>query len=244
MDKKFIAPIKNACAAFDGYTALLNRSIDGLYEALSVVYGELYLPALEDKEGFIEAAKECREKVTGKTDNPIALLAIKVASHNSDPKHDMRRCYGEWATVLAEMQFKGITADNAYHYLKIKGTKKSTKAARNRKNPVSKQEREEARQQQLSGFIKTQPQIGSVSKHQDGEEVTVLNTAKDQQTLQALAQQPGKVLLLGEIDDEFNLRVICIVERDNKKTEEFLIHKSKATSQLQASNDNSIQEAA
>lgn len=231
--------IAEATKAADKWFRINIRSHAALYAVLGRCYA-LYLEAQKQTDTFTRIADNAYVKVTGKTDHPLALLVIKFVFRDAHPEHDLRRLFSRWATVLAHLDEANVPVEHVARFIgDLGGVHGCVEAYKNaQKDDRTTQERRQEDHVRIQTYLANQPKIGNVTKVNDGEEVCVINTVEDQQTLRALAQQPGRVLLLGEIDEEFDLRVVCVVERDAGKIDKYLSNKAKTANIQPPANSN------
>jgi hypothetical protein len=233
--------LDEAAAKVETFLSVTNRSHAALHACIASCYA-VYLTAKQDEAALTGIATRLGVEVTGDALEPLALLSVKVVFHNvSDQTYDLRRHFSKWSMAVAHLEEAGISPEEVPNYLGNGGIVGCVNLYRETHPFPSRFEREVENLRRIEEFVKGLPKIGSVTKTADDEQLCVINSAKDQKTLNALAQQPSRVLLLGAVDDNFNLTVTCIVEREGKAVEQYLLRKAKAANVPSSANDNSVE---
>jgi hypothetical protein len=250
MTNQFAVQLAKCHHSVNALLAIHNRSTEFLCVALADVYA-LLRKARQNPEAFIEVARaDFNVKVTGAAADPLALVSVKVGFHNVTKEYDLRKSLNTWSLAIARMDSLDVPVELAAKYLQDTGIVNSAAAHRKALNR-NDEGRKLTEHRRTETYVASLPKIGSATKFFDGEQVTTINTANDQESLRALAQQPGRVLLLGEIDEQFNLKVVGVVERDATEIARFLARKARSNSQehnqcqpaiteLSAVNDNEV----
>jgi hypothetical protein len=250
MTNQFTNHLAKVHHSVNALLAIHTRSTEFLCVALADVYG-LLREVRQNPDAFIEIARvDYNVKVTGAAADPLALLAIKVAFKGVPKEFDGRRSFNTWSLAIARMDSLEVPVEHAARYLQDTGI--VTCAAAHRK-ALNREDagRKLAELRRTESYVAALPKIGTTTKFFDGEQLATINTANDQETLRALAQQPGRVLILGYIDENFDLRLEGIVERDQGEIARFLARKARApmapqdqcqpaSTELFAVNDNDI----
>lgn len=203
------------------------RTTECLCVALGDVYG-LLREARQNPDAFIETARtEFNVKVTGAAADPLALLAVKIAFKGVPKEFDARRSMNTWSLAIARLDALEVPVQHAARYLQDTGIVICAAAHRKALNRDDK-DRKLAELRRTEAYVTSLPKIGTTTTVGDGT-VTKINTPQDQRTLEALAQQPGRVLILGYIDENLDLRLEGIVERDQGEIARFLARKARVT---------------
>jgi hypothetical protein len=212
------------------------------HAALSRVVIEAFkvLPSIrQDQDEFINFARsQYGLTVKGRTVDPITLLLIKLLFLNSAENADMRRKLGQLTTALNFLdQNRGsFPAEHAARFLHdcggISGCVKAWRKANSSANP----QRAEQKVRAIQSYVAALPQIGTTTHYAD-HQCTTINDVKDSQTLEALVQSQGRVLIVGDIDDQFNLVNLRVVERDQDEIDRLLTRKAAQVTKT-GSNDN------
>ncbi|OAN48663.1 hypothetical protein A6A04_19995 [Paramagnetospirillum marisnigri] len=199
------------------------------------------LPELrKDEAAFINFAKQQHGlTVKGKAVDDFVLLVVKVLFLNVSDKTDFRRRLGQIATAIRYMElhqdmFSVECVKRLVHDLG--GVSGLVMAFRNESRTSRNPNREEKKVRTIQTYVAGLPQIGTTVQLGDGE-VTTINTPKDNRTLEALAQKPGRVLIVGDVDDEFNLVNLRVIERDQDEIDRLLTRKAAQVTKT-GSNDN------
>lgn len=222
------------------------------HQALAVVLAEC-LPALieirQNEADFAAyAAREYNAKVTGKSVDPTCLLLVKTVFQGVSAKYDFRRQFNHLTVALLHLEQQQVPVEHAARYIRDVGGIAACVTAYRKANQRENHERKVAELRRTETYVASLPKIDVTTALGDGK-VTTINTAQDQQTLEALAQQPGRVLILGYIDKNFDLRLEGIVERNADEIGRFLARKARvapltddrtvpASCALTATNDN------
>lgn len=192
------------------------------HSAISGVVGGL-VPVLKElrknEEGFREFARsEYGVKVTGKCLDTTAMLAIKTAFHNAPSNLELRKKFNQWCIALLYLEQQPVPAKHLTRYIAdVGGVAGCVKAwRRDHKTDPSKRMQEEARRVQV--FLTAAPIVGEVVPAANNSTVLVVNKTKDANTLEALAQEPGYVLLVAKVDDDFCLSDLRVVGRNDEAT--------------------------
>lgn len=232
MNTSIILKVNEAAAKVESFLSVMDRSHAALHDCLAACL-EIYRLAKDDEGSFTEIAGRLGVEVTGDASEPLALLAIKAIFHNACQTYDLRRHFSKWSMAIVHLEEVGVSPEEVTNYLQNGGVARCVNLYRKAHPSPTRFEREVENRRRIEKFVAAQPKIGSVVKMANGEQVCVINNAEDQKTLDALAQQPGRVLLLGRVDanEGFNLSVTCIVEREEKAVEQYLLRKARAAEQ-------------
>lgn len=227
--------------------AIHSRSTEFLCVALADVYA-LLREVRQNPEAFIETARtEFNAKVTGAAADPLALLTVKVAFKGVPKEFDARRSMNTWSLAVARLETLEVPVQHAARYLQDTGIVICAAAHRKALNRDDK-DRKLAELRRTESYVAALPKIGTTTTVGDGT-VTTINTPQDQRTLEALAQQPGRVLILATIDGNLDLRLEGIVERDQGEIARLLARKARMstkqnaqpeTTEATAVNDNEV----
>lgn len=233
--------LDEAAARVKTFLSVTDRSHAALHACIASCYA-VYLTAKQDEAALTEIATRLGVEVTGDALEPLALLSVKVVFHNvSDQTYDLRRHFSKWSMAVAHLEEVRISPEEATNYLSNGGIAGCVNLYKETHPSPARFEREVENHRRIEEFVKGLPKIGATTKTHGNEEVTVLNTAQDQRTLAALAQKPGRVLLLGEITEGFDFRLIGIVERHEPAVNEFLLRKARASTVPSSANDNGVE---
>lgn len=249
MTNQFAVQLAKCHHSVNALLAIHSRSTEFLCVALADVYA-LLRKARQNPEAFIEVARaDFNVKVTGAAADPLSLVSVKVGFHHTPKEFDARRALNTWSLAIARMDSLDVPVEHAAKYLQDTGI--VTCAASHRKALNRNDEgRKLTELRRTESYVASLPKIGSTTNVGDGQ-VTTINTPQDQRTLEALAQQPGRVLILGYIDENLDLRLEGIVERDPAEIARLLARKARSNSQehnqcqpaitaLSAVNDNEV----
>ncbi|MDO8608678.1 MAG: hypothetical protein Q7R40_19275 [Phaeospirillum sp.] len=206
-----------------------------------VVAAFAMLPELrKDEAAFINFAKQQYGlTVKGKAVDDFTLLVVKVLFHNVSEMTDFRRRLGQIATALRylELHCDEFPAEYIKRLIHDQGGMSGlVKAFRNESRTSRDPNREEKKVRTIQTYVAGLPQIGTTVHVGDGQ-VTTINTPKDNRTLEALAQQPGRVLLVAMISDDFAVLDLRVVERDQDEIDRLLTRKAAQVTKT-GSNDN------
>lgn len=232
-------PMKAVNAAID----LAERT----HGALAAVLVEA-LPALieirKDEADFADfAEREYNVTVTGNAVDATGLRLIKTIFHGVSPKFDFRKQYNHLCIALLHLEQQKVPPEHAAQYIRdvggISACVKAYRKANNRNNSTH----QEAEFRRVQAFLKETPTIGETVTTASGDSVLVINKAKDNNALPALAQQPGRLLLVADIDQDFNLTNLRIVGRDQVEIDRLLARKAREAAgthgaEPSAANDN------
>lgn len=229
-----------------GLTKLL---IDALFALLEI---------RKDEAGFIEFAHQNFDlKVTGKAVDPICLLLIKTifmgsgggggGDGDAEKKGtDMRRWHGLLATALRFLEEKiPEIPDNhlpryVHHLGGVSGCAKAWRKA-HAPDPI---ERERKKLRRIQKFLNDIGTIGFVAPAANGNTVLVLNKEDDRKSREALIQQPGRIVLVGDVDENANLSNLRIIIRDQDEITRLLERKSRAVNDNEDGEGQADKEAA
>ncbi|OAN44492.1 hypothetical protein [Magnetospirillum moscoviense] len=206
-----------------------------------VVAAFAVLPELrKDEAAFINFAQhQYGLTVKGKAVDDFTLLVVKVLFHNVSEKTDFRRRLGQIATALRHLELHRDEFPAEYVKRLIHdqgGMSGLVKAFRNESRTSRNPNREEKKVRTIQTYVAGLPQIGTTTHYAD-HQCTTINDVKDSQTLEALAQSPGRVLIVGDIDEQFNLTNLRVVERDQGEIDRLLTRKAAQVAKT-GSNDN------
>lgn len=229
MTIQFAAQLAKCHHSVNALLAIHNRSTEFLCVALGDVYG-LLRDARQNPKAFIEIARtEFNVKVTGAAADPMALVSVKVGFHHTPKEFDARRAFNTWSLAIARMDSLDVPVEHAAKYLQDTGI--VTCAASHRKALNRNDEgRKLTELRRTESYVASLPKIGTTTNVGDGQ-VTTINTPQDQRALEALAQQPGRVLILATVDQDMNLILEGIVERDPAEIARLLARKARSNSQ-------------
>lgn len=218
-----------------GLTKLL---IDALYALMEI---------RKDEAGFIQFARQNYDlKVTGKAVDPICLLLVKTIFMGTGGKTDMRRWHGLLATALRFLEEKvPEIPDNhlpryVHHLGGVSGCAKAWRKA-HAPDPI---ERERKKLRRIQTFLNDIGTIGFEAPAANGNTVLVLNKEDDRKSREALTQQPGRIVLVGDIDENANLSNLRIIIRDQDEITRLLERKSLAVNDNAKTDTISDEEAA
>ncbi len=211
----------------------VNTAIDlaeRTHQALAVVLADCLPALIEIRQNEAEfasfAAQEYGAKVTGNSVDATCLRLIKVVFQGVSAKYDFRRQFNHLTVALLHLEQQQVPVEHAAQYIRDVGGIAACVTAYRKANQRENHERKVAELRRTETYVASLPKIGVTTALGDGK-VTTINTAQDQQTLAALAPKPGRVLILGYIDENFDLRLEGIVERDADEIGRFLARKAR-----------------
>ena len=225
MTNQFTQSLAKVHHSVNALLAIHLRTTESLCVALGDVYA-LLRDVRQNPDAFIEIARvEYNVKVTGAAADPLALLVTKVAFKGTPKAFDARRSFNTWSLAVARLEALDVPVQHAARYLQDTGIVTCAIAHRKalrRDDPARKL----AELRRTEAYVGALPKIGATTHVGDGI-LTTINTAQDQRPLEAVAQQPGRVLILGYIDENLDLRLEGIVERDQGEITRFLARKAR-----------------
>lgn len=218
-----------------GLTKLL---IDALYALLEI---------RKDEAGFIEFARQNYGlKVTGKAVDPICLLLVKTIFMGTGGKTDMRRWHGLLATALRFLEAKApeIPDNHLPRYVHHLGGVSGCAKAWRKAHALDPIERERKKLRRIQKFLNHIGTIGFEAPAANGNTVLVLNKEDDRKSREALIQQPGRIILVGDVDDNANLSNLRIIIRDQDEITQLLERKSRTVNDNEDGESQADKEAA
>lgn len=225
MPNQFTPHLAKVHQSVNALLAIHIRTTESLCVALEDVYG-LLREVRQNPDAFIEIARvEYNVKVTGAAADPLALLVTKVAFKGTPKAFDARRSMNTWSLAVARLEALDVPVEHAARYLQDTGIVTCATAHRKALNRDDK-DRKLAELRRTEAYVAALPKIGTSTHVGDGI-LTTINTAQDQRTLEAVAQQPGRVLILATVDQDMNLILEGIVERDQGEITRFLARKAR-----------------
>ena len=210
--------LKASTAAVTAAVDLTARSHSALSDAIATLVPALKELRKNEAEFREFARREYGVKVTGKCIDATAMLAIKTIFHNTPTHLELRKKFNHWCIALLYLEQQPVPAEHLARYIAdVGGVAGCVKAwRRDHKTDPSKRMQEEARRVQV--FLTAAPTVGEVVPAANNSTVLVVNKTKDANTLAALAQEPGYVVLIGRVDDEFCLHDLRVVGRNDEAT--------------------------
>lgn len=225
MTNQFAQSLAKVHHSVNALLAFHTRSTEFLCVALADVYG-LLREVRQNPDAFIATARtEFNVKVTGAAADPLVLLVTKLSFHNVPKEFDGRRSFNTWSLAIARLEALEVPVEHAARYLQDTGIVICATAHRKALNRDDK-DRKLADIRRTKAYVAALPKIGTSTHVGDGI-LTTINTAQDQRTLEAVAQQPGRVLILATVDQDMNLILEGIVERDQGEITRFLARKAR-----------------
>lgn len=214
------------------------------WKVLGVTY-KAYRKALVEPEALEMAAAHYDLKVRKDAFDRVATLVLKVVIR-PEVHQSLSSGFAIWAKVLVWLHQHDIDPTVAARVIgdsggvegvRIRFNKENSKARAGDPKPVVTAK--------IAKEAEVFPRLGTVSKTTDGAVLTISN-GKDVKTLEALGQQPGYILLVARVDENFELSDLRVIDRDEEKISRIVATRSRAMAAANAavSNDNDIKKEA
>jgi len=219
------------------------RSQAALWEVLGLAY-KVYREAVVEPETLEEAAAALRVTVRKDAPNRIATIVLKIV-FRPEPHHGLGTAFAGWAKVLGWLDQQGIEPNLAARMIGDNGGVNGVCKLFNKENRKTKAgDLKAVATAKIAKAVEVFPRLGTVNKTADGTVLTI-STGKDVKTLEALAQQPGYILLVARVEDNFELSDLRIIDRDEEKISGLVVSRSRAmTAANAAANDNDTKKEA
>jgi hypothetical protein len=224
-------------AAESWLTEFHGRSQAALWEVLGLAYS-VYREAIVEPKALEEAAAALGVKVRQDAPNRFVTIVLKIV-FRPEPHHGLGTAFAAWAKVLSWLEQKDIKPEHAARMIGDNGGVSGVAKLFNKENRKAKAGAPKAvATAKIAKAVEVFPRIGTVTKAGDGTMLTI-NSAKDSNTFRELVQQPGYVLLVARVGEDFELSDLRVIDRDEEKVSRIVVSRSQAMSaNMGTANDN------
>ncbi|KJS39984.1 MAG: hypothetical protein VR70_06920 [Rhodospirillaceae bacterium BRH_c57] len=232
-------------AANKWLTDFHGRSQAALWEVLAMTYGG-YREAILEPEALEEAAVSQEIRVRKDAPYRVATIVLKIV-FRPQPNHGLGSAFAGWAKVLGWLDQQGIEPNLAARMIGDNGGVHGVCKLFNKENRKTKAgDLKAVATAKIAKAVEVFPRLGTVNRTADGTVLTI-STGKDVKTLEALGQQPGYVLLVARVGEDFELSDLRIIDRDEEKISGLVVSRSRAMTTANAAataNDNDTKKEA